>query len=137
MISAQSLLIVDCDRDLCDVKCRYFLDLGYSVTAVHHPRMALEAATFRTFDAMILAYDLPEVDGLALARRLQRLLGKLPIIILDGSHRGSDAPRDDTEFRYMLRNSSLDHLQSTLKLAIQERHLVTESDQTTTAVLNR
>jgi DNA-binding response OmpR family regulator len=77
----RSLLIVEDDlNQLATLKC-WFVRAGYQVTGVTHPRQALEAASFRPFQVAIINHTLPEIDGIELMRRLQRLLGDIQIVI--------------------------------------------------------
>jgi DNA-binding NtrC family response regulator len=80
----RSLLIVEDDRDQLVMLIRLFLQAGYDVVAVHHPRLALEAATFRSFHVALLDQGLPEVEGMQLLERLRKLQHGLQIVLLTG-----------------------------------------------------
>ncbi|QDT00254.1 response regulator [Adhaeretor mobilis] len=77
-----SLLIVDSNRRTLDTMTKWFLQRGHQVTAVMHPRQALEAATFRDYDAAVIEQALPEKSGLQLMRKLRGLVGDLRVILL-------------------------------------------------------
>jgi DNA-binding response OmpR family regulator len=77
-----SLLIVEDDPDQLDILARRFSRIGYHVTAAHHPRRALAAATFHTFQVAIVNHALPEIDGILLTRRLRALRQDVQVIIL-------------------------------------------------------
>ena len=49
---------------------------------MRHPRQALEVASFRRFDVALVDESLPEIDGVALSQRLQRLIAELQVILL-------------------------------------------------------
>lgn len=76
------LLIVESDRALLDRLARHFTGLGFAVTAVHHPRQALASATRQRFDRAVVGLSLPEVDGVRLAGKLKRMMGKLRLVLL-------------------------------------------------------
>jgi DNA-binding NtrC family response regulator len=80
----RSLLIVEDDPDQLEVLARCFVQAGYHVVGVHHPRQALEAASFRQFQVALLAASLPEMDGLELMRCLKRTQDRLQFVILAG-----------------------------------------------------
>ena len=80
----RSLLIIEDDRDQRDILSRRFIRAGYEVVAVHHPRLALEAATFRSFQVALLDQCLPEMEGLELARRLRGLHRRLQVVLMTG-----------------------------------------------------
>ena len=79
----RSLLLVDDDGEFVDILTRRFLKLGYAVTALNHPREAMQAVSFSQFDAAVIDQGLPETDGIDL---MQQLLGRidLRVIILSG-----------------------------------------------------
>lgn len=78
------LLIVEDDPDLAELFTRAFIRGGYEVTAIGHPRLALEAATIKPFRVAIVDYKLSEMDGLELIRRLHLLLPDFRPILLTG-----------------------------------------------------
>ena len=49
-----SLLIVEDDLGQLEMVSAKFVRAGYSVVSVHHPRQALEAASFRQFQVALL-----------------------------------------------------------------------------------
>lgn len=90
----RSLLIVDDDPDQLDILARWFVRAGYHVVSVHHPRQALAAASFQTFQVALLAANLPEMDALELVHCLRRFHDRLECLILAGRRpllRRSDA----------------------------------------------
>jgi PAS domain S-box-containing protein len=59
--------------------------LGHRVTCVENGRLALELATARAFDAILMDMQMPEMDGLATTRAIRNLPaphGTVPIIAL-------------------------------------------------------
>jgi DNA-binding NtrC family response regulator len=82
-----SILIVEDDPEQLDVLTRRFFQAGYRVIAVHHPRQALEAASFRPFGVALLDASLPEMGGMDLMQRLKRIQHDMQVIILvSGGH---------------------------------------------------
>jgi signal transduction histidine kinase/DNA-binding NarL/FixJ family response regulator len=81
-----SLLLVE-DEPINQQVAKGLLELdGHEVTVVANGQAALAAAEHRRFDAILLDMRLPDLDGLEVARRLQRLEGQrdsaTPIIAL-------------------------------------------------------
>src|SRR5260221_14325682 len=77
-----SLLIVEDDPDQLVILARRFPRLGYHVTAAHHPRQALAAATLHPFQVAIFKHTLPEIDGISLTSRLHALRQDVQVIVL-------------------------------------------------------
>lgn len=82
MNTLASILVVEPDSVFREALTRRLLGGGLSVTAVHHPRQALQAASFCDFDAAIIAELLPELPGCDLAAQLRRVIADLKIILL-------------------------------------------------------
>jgi len=79
-----SLLIVEDDADQLEFLGRRFRRIGFQVTAIGHPRQAMVAVSARQFDVALLDMSLPEIDGIELMARLQRMQAGLPVVILSG-----------------------------------------------------
>jgi len=75
--SERGLLIVDDDERYLERAEREFSGLGWSVTPVASVAEAMLAADTRSFDAMLVDFQLPDGDGLTLIELLQDRL-KLP-----------------------------------------------------------
>jgi len=79
-----SLLVVDdseIDRELASIA----LQTAFQSAAVHQcadPLLAERACEARTFDCVVLDYNMPKIDGLVLARRLRDRFAYLPIILM-------------------------------------------------------
>jgi DNA-binding NtrC family response regulator len=58
---------------------------GYQVTPVCHPRQALEAASFRRFDLVVLPAMTSEFNCSSIVGKLKHLLGNLKFVIV-GEH---------------------------------------------------
>lgn len=78
----RSLLIVEDDLDQLDALTRWFTRAGCRVTAAHHPRQALAAATLHPFQVALVNHALPEIDGIELTRQLRALLHDVQVIVL-------------------------------------------------------
>src|SRR5262245_1923144 len=70
---------------------RHFTRTGYQVTPVCHPRQALEAASFRRFDLVVLPTSLSEFDCEGLVQKLKHLLGNLKFVVVAQRHEGHES----------------------------------------------
>ncbi len=87
---AGSVLIVDDDERLTGLLTEYLGRFGYAVRAVGHPEAGLRALKTDPPDLVILDVMLPDLDGLAVCRRI-RETSRIPIIMLTA--RGDVADR--------------------------------------------
>lgn len=95
MSQDRSLLVVESNLDRLDAMTRFFIRSGFQVTPVRHPRQAMEACTFKRFDAAVLSERLPEIPSAALASHLrQRSSCQKPIIVSDGETQWSEIEED-------------------------------------------
>lgn len=58
---------------------------GYSVICADDPRKAIDLARKSSFDLAILDYELPHMNGTALARKLKRIRPRVRIVLLSGA----------------------------------------------------
>ncbi|MEH1016576.1 response regulator transcription factor [Micromonospora sp. CPCC 206060] len=79
---AQRVLVVDDDRTVSDVVCRYLEHAGYAVSHVGDGAAALAAVARETPHLVVLDLMLPEVDGLEVCRRLRARPDGVPIVML-------------------------------------------------------
>ncbi|MEU8300014.1 response regulator transcription factor [Micromonospora sp. NPDC048909] len=87
----QRVLVVDDDRTVSDVVCRYLEHAGYEVSHVGDGLAALDAAHERRPHLVVLDLMLPGLDGLQVCRRLRERPDGVPIIMLTA--RGDEADR--------------------------------------------
>lgn len=78
----QSVLVVEDERELALVIQRHVEELGYEVQVASSGERALEAASSRSFDLVLLDIMLPGIDGLDVCRRLRAAKMYMPVIML-------------------------------------------------------
>jgi DNA-binding response OmpR family regulator len=78
----QRVLVVDDDRTVSDVVCRYLEHAGYGVAHAGDGAAALAAVEREKPDLVVLDLMLPKIDGLEVCRRLRSRPDGLPIIML-------------------------------------------------------
>ena len=72
MTMQPSVVIVEPDKLIRESLARRLCRAGYSATQFAHPRQALAATASRCYDVAVIAYELPEIDGVSLTESLQR-----------------------------------------------------------------
>lgn len=77
-----SILLVERDKDLREILTRALLRRGFRVTAVEHPRQALEAATIRRHQVAILDQVPSDQPSDWLMRKLKCQTAGLQVILL-------------------------------------------------------
>jgi DNA-binding response OmpR family regulator len=65
------VLVVDDDRDLCDLLSDFLTDEGYDVTRAYAGQEAIDLARSSVPDAVLLDLMLPDVSGLAVGHALR------------------------------------------------------------------
>ena len=79
------LVWVDDSRMLLSLYQSVFQSLGFEVLATSSPAEALQHLSSHDVDVAILDYDMPEMDGGALASMIKDQCPMLPVIIYSGS----------------------------------------------------
>ncbi|MDW5330154.1 response regulator transcription factor [Plantactinospora sp. KLBMP9567] len=78
----QRVLVVDDDRTISDVVCRYLRHAGYQVSHVGDGAAALAAVARQAPHLVVLDLMLPTVSGLEVCRELRRRPDGIPIVML-------------------------------------------------------
>jgi DNA-binding NtrC family response regulator len=114
-----SLFIVEDDLGQLEMVSAKFVRAGYSVVSVHHPRQALEAASFRQFQVALLDASLPEMDGLELMHRLKRTQDGVQIVILSGYEYPIWRAKAEGAFTWLVKPCRLALLEATVQHAFE------------------
>lgn len=85
-MAAGRVLVVDDDRDLCDLLSDFLIEEGYDVSRAYAGEDAIAVARDRPPDAVLLDLLLPDVSGVAVghALRATESTRDLPIVIISG-----------------------------------------------------
>ena len=67
-----NILLVDDDKDTCASMSDIFLDIGYTVDIANDGPGALELSGLHHYRLALLDYNMPDMDGLELCRRLKK-----------------------------------------------------------------
>lgn len=78
------ILVVEDDLNLCDFLMDSLQFERYTVELVHNGLDALERLRISEYDAVILDWSLPEMDGLTLCKEVRAERSKVPILMLTG-----------------------------------------------------
>ena len=111
------ILLVDDDVRLATIVRQSLIDRGHVVDAELDGRSALDAARSDVYDAIVLDWMLPHIDGVSILRALRREGTKTPVLIVtarDGTDdviAGLDAGADD----YVRKPFALGELEARLR----------------------
>jgi DNA-binding response OmpR family regulator len=87
------ILVVEDDSRMANLLSRALRETGYAVDVVSGGRQAIEHASFRTYDLMILDILLEGLDGFAVCRTVRRAGSSLPILMLSARSEIADRVR--------------------------------------------
>jgi two-component system, OmpR family, response regulator MprA len=117
------ILVVDDDLAVCRSIDRALRLEGYEVDTVASGGEALEAVASNSPDALVLDLQLPDLDGLAVCRRIRDAGDDTPILMLTARHgiddrvQGLDAGADD----YLVKPFALEELLARLRALLRRR----------------
>jgi two-component system response regulator MprA len=117
------ILVVDDDLAVCRSIDRALRLEGYEVVTVATGHEALDAVTQSSPDALVLDLQLPDLDGLAVCRRIREAGNDTPILMLTARHgiddrvQGLDAGADD----YLVKPFALEELLARLRALLRRR----------------
>ena len=106
------VLVVEDDRDLCEMIAEALNDEGYDVTCANDGAEATMAASATAFDVVLADMRLPKVDGLTLFRRLREERPDTDVIVMTGNAAVGDAVAvlKEGAFDYLTKPVNLDEL---------------------------
>jgi CheY-like chemotaxis protein len=78
------LLCIDNNQEIMDHQKRIFEQSGYIVVTVGSAREGLRLATLFKFDAVLLEYQMGEMNGHDLAYEIRRFRPDTPVVIVSG-----------------------------------------------------
>ncbi|GAB0105116.1 response regulator transcription factor [Nocardia sp. JMUB6875] len=79
---AATVLVVDDEPFILDLLCSALRMSGFDVVSADNGRAALDAATRRPPDVMVLDVMLPDLDGFTVAKRLRAQGSEVPVLFL-------------------------------------------------------
>jgi CheY-like chemotaxis protein len=82
---SKMLLCIDDDEDVLECEKGFLESFGYTVLTAPSGGKALELASIHSFDAVILDYFMPEMNGQEVAIEMKRLRPQAPMIMLSGA----------------------------------------------------
>ncbi|MBU0756330.1 MAG: response regulator [Planctomycetes bacterium] len=80
----EKVLLVDDEQDFLDALAERMRARGMEVSTTTSPKEALEKIEKESFDAIILDFQMPEMDGLAVLKALKTNKPELQVILLTG-----------------------------------------------------
>ena len=83
--SGKTLLCVDDSRAILEYEKKLFERSGYIVFTADSPQLGLELARMIRFDAAVIDYQMPEMNGHQLAQELRRIRPETLVVIFSGS----------------------------------------------------
>jgi two-component system response regulator CpxR len=86
----KEILVIDDDRELCELLCEFLQPEGFVVETVHEPHRGLQLALSGKYCLIVLDVMLPGMTGFELLRTL-RISSQVPVLMLTA--RGEDIDR--------------------------------------------
>ena len=81
----KTLLCIDDSPVILEYEKRLFEQSGYIVVTAGSPRRGLRLATLFRFDAVLVDYRMPEMNGHEFANEIRRLRPETPVVMLSGT----------------------------------------------------
>jgi two-component system KDP operon response regulator KdpE len=123
--SPLSVLVIEDEPGMLRVVTNALTARGYWVTPATTGRAALDAATTREPDIVVLDLGLPDIDGIDVCRHLRRWL-RTPIIVLtaDGSDDRKVAALDEGADDYVTKPFSMPEFLARVRVAARHRRVL-------------
>ncbi len=79
------ILVVDDDEDLRRLNVEILTSSGYRVDAAADGALALDSLRVNNYDLLLTDYDMPNVNGLSLIKKLRADHKTIPVILVSGT----------------------------------------------------
>jgi CheY-like chemotaxis protein len=79
------LLCIDDSREILDFEKVLFENSGYIVVTTPSPHQGLRLARMTSFDAILIDYQMPGMNGHQLAQEIRRVRPETPIVLFSGN----------------------------------------------------
>ncbi len=126
------VLIVDDEKDFCDVLFRVVKRGGFTALVAHDGEMALEMIKLGLPEVVLLDVRMPGIDGMEVLERAKKIDSGLPVIMItaySGIHDAVEAMRKGA-YDYLSKPLDNNALVDKIKSAISERRIFSRNTQT-------
>ncbi|MBT3221329.1 MAG: glucose-1-phosphate adenylyltransferase [Proteobacteria bacterium] len=133
-----SVLVVDDERDMCELLCLYLEQLGYDVCAVDNGQAAIDKFAERSFELAIVDLRMEGIDGLEVLQTLQATDPQTSVVIMTGHGSVETAVQVMKEgaYDYILKPFRMERMAVVVARAVERCLLLrTESKQHITEAL--
>lgn len=128
---SEKVLLVDDEKDFLDAMSERMRSRGMEVTTASSAREALEIIERDTFDAIVLDFQMPEMDGMEALRSIKAKRPESQIILLTGYatiEKGVEAMKVGAA-DFLEKPADLETLSKKIKQAKAEKMLIVEKQQ--------
>ncbi len=119
MRESSNILCVDDDKDFCDLMTvmLQYADADYKLTAVATPQEALDLLALKSFDLLVFDFNLPNMNGVELCRRIRSTDLMTPIVFYTGTSREGDrsAALEAGASAYLIKPNDIDNIVPTIE----------------------
>lgn len=122
------ILVVDDDKNLCQIVCTYLNDCGFQAKAVLGAKAAYDEMYHNLYDLIISDIMMPEVDGFEFAANVRRVNRHIPILFMSAK---DDLPSKQKGFQlgiddYMVKPVELAELEMRVRALLRRANIEME-----------
>ncbi len=122
------ILVVDDDKNLCQIVCTYLNDCGFQAKAVLGAKAAYDEMYHNLYDLIISDIMMPEVDGFEFAANVRRVNRHIPILFMSAK---DDLPSKQKGFQlgiddYMIKPVELAELEMRVRALLRRANIEME-----------
>lgn len=114
------ILVVDDEKDVCDILSRFFSEKGYETVTADTGEAALAILEKDKIDAVLLDIRMPGLSGMETLRRIKKQWPDLAVVMVSGENDEDIAKQTIQEgaFDYVLKPIQFDYLERTVYLKL-------------------
>jgi len=125
------ILVIDDDRDICDVLKKTLVHDGYKVKTITKPKNALRDVKKNTYHLIILDLKMPEISGEDLLRDIRKVNSDISVIILTAFPSVDSAVQalHSQVFDYVRKPFKINELRDIVRNALKSKMLLLEPEK--------
>jgi len=131
VLHALSILVVDDDKDVCELLKEALESAGYAVTATNKPEQAVPILKERPFQLVVLDLNMPGKNGLEVLQDIRKFNKSIGVVICTGYpsvETAAEAMRLGGA-DYVLKPFNLERFLEAVKKAIEKRGIILDPEE--------
>ncbi|MCP5007346.1 MAG: response regulator [Planctomycetes bacterium] len=130
-INEINILIIDDEKDVCDMLKKLLTQSGYNVNIITKPKRTIQELKKKTYHLIILDLKMPDIKGENLLSEIRKVNSDILVIILTAYPSLDSAVKTlkDSAFDYIKKPFKINELREVVRKALRSKMLLLEPEE--------